>query len=110
MSSTASRALVIAVVGAVMILFWWIIRPDPVPPESGWTVASVIDGDTIIVERGGAEETVRFIGIDTPERDACGYDEARDFLVEIVLDQTVTLVPGAPTDRDSYGRLLRYVE
>jgi endonuclease YncB( thermonuclease family) len=31
------------------------------------TVVKIIDGDTLIVEYGGKEEKVRFIGIDCPE-------------------------------------------
>lgn len=75
-----------------------------------WFVVRVIDGDTIVVERGARQETVRMIGIDAPERDTCGYWEARDALTDWVDQRVVTLVPGAPTDRDVHNRLLRYVE
>jgi endonuclease YncB( thermonuclease family) len=112
MPTTARRTLVIGVVVA-MIPLWWLILPDRDPvavPGGDWQVESVVDGDTVRVVRGTTEETVRLIGIDTPERDQCGYDEATRFMVDLVLDQPVTLVDGATTDRDNYGRLLRYVE
>lgn len=67
----------------------------------------VIDGDTIVVVDGSR---VRMIGIDTPERDECGFAEARDYLIALIGAGPVRLVPGARSDTDRYGRLLRYVE
>ena len=67
----------------------------------------VIDGDTIVVADGSR---VRMIGIDTPERDECGFAEARDHLIALIGAGPVRLVPGARSDADRYGRLLRYVE
>jgi hypothetical protein len=54
--------------------------------------------------------TVRLIGIDTPERGQCGYDESSAVLAQLIEGQTITLVTGARDDIDKYGRLLRYVE
>ena len=110
MPDTARRLVYVTVFLSAMILFWWLILPEGPSVESGWTVESVVDGDTIDVSRDGVTETVRLIGIDTPEREQCGYQEASDFLSETVLGQEVTLLGGATTDRDTYGRLLRYVE
>lgn len=72
-------------------------------------VERVIDGDTVVM-RGG--EHVRLIGIDTPERGECGFDEATERLSQLVSDTDgpTVLVPGARTDRDRYDRLLRYVD
>lgn len=70
-------------------------------------VTRVIDGDTIVVE-GGAH--VRIIGIDTPEVGQCGYGPASKNMARLVLNKRVVLVPGARTDKDRYGRLLRYVD
>jgi micrococcal nuclease len=77
------------------------------------TVLSVIDGDTIKVRIGEKEETVRYIGIDTPEpyRDgepACFSREATEENKRLVEGKEVKLV-GDKEDRDKYGRLLRYV-
>lgn len=83
---------------------------DPSAPSAGWTVTRVVDGDTIDVVRGGVRQKVRFIGIDAPEIGQCGYAEGTRNLQELVSGRAVTLVPGATTDRDRYGRLLRYVE
>lgn len=58
----------------------------------------------------GTVERIRVIGIDTPERGECGFDEATDALSDLVLGENVTLVAGARDDRDAYDRLLRYVD
>lgn len=83
--------------------------PDD-PAMSAWptdVVFHVLDGDTVDVEVHGR---VRIIGIDTPERGQCGYQNATDLMEYLVLGKEVTLVPGARDDRDRYGRLLRYID
>jgi endonuclease YncB( thermonuclease family) len=70
-------------------------------------VSNVVDGDTVDVQGVGR---IRVIGIDTPERGACGYDSATLAMAALVLGESVTLVPGAAEDVDRYGRLLRYVD
>ena len=62
-------------------------------PET-FLVTRVIDGDTIKLENG---ETIRYLLIDTTERNR-----------ELVEGERVRLERDA-TDRDAYGRLLRYV-
>ena len=75
-------------------------------PEPTYLVSSVVDGDTVDLANG---ETVRLVGIDTPEVGECGYDKARERLVALVEGERVTLVR-SDEDRDRYGRLLRYVD
>jgi micrococcal nuclease len=70
-------------------------------------VTNVVDGDTIDVEGMGR---IRVVGIDTPERGACGYESATLAMATWVEGREVVLVPGAADDADRYGRLLRYVE
>ena len=79
--------------------------------ETG-NVVWVSDGDTLRVRlRGGAEVSVRMLGIDTPERGRCGADDATANLRRLApVGSTVDLISDrtqAATDR--YGRLLRYV-
>ena len=71
-------------------------------------VVQVIDGDTLEVAIDGATERVRLIGINTPERDECLYDEATRALEDLVDGRPVRLEADR-SDRDQYGRLLRYV-
>jgi micrococcal nuclease len=83
----------------------------------GATVIRTVDGDTIVVEQGSRERTVRLLQIDTPETVKpgapveCGGPEASAAMkrmaapgdrVELVSDPSLDAV-------DGYGRLLRYV-
>jgi micrococcal nuclease len=77
-------------------------------------VLSITDGDTIHVALDGEDETVRYIGIDTPEsaipgeQPECFGERAARANAGLVEGETVTLVIGAE-ERDQYGRLLAYV-
>jgi len=68
-------------------------------------VTSVVDGDTIVLDSG---ETVRYIGIDTPESGECFGQEATEMNRQLVEGKTVILV-GDVEQRDRYNRLLFYV-
>lgn len=68
-------------------------------------VERVIDGDTIVIAGG---ERVRYIGIDAPEAGEPFHDEAKEFNERLVAGKLVKLEKDI-SDRDSYGRLLRYV-
>ena len=81
--------------------------PSEEVPATGM-VSHVVDGDTIDVDPLGR---VRLVGIDTPEQDACGYDQATAAMTDLVQGRTVQLVhPAGVADTDPYGRLLRYVD
>ncbi|PID32005.1 hypothetical protein CR970_02785 [Candidatus Saccharibacteria bacterium] len=74
------------------------------------------DGDTITVDMNGRTETIRFIGIDTPEihdrRKAvqCYGHEAAVFTRNMIGNSRVRLeADPLNTNRDRYNRLLRYV-
>jgi micrococcal nuclease len=71
-------------------------------------VIRVIDGDTIDVEIDGVVQRIRYVGVNTPERDEVCYQEAADFNRRLVNGQTVGLVRDR-TNTDRFGRLLRYV-
>jgi micrococcal nuclease len=75
--------------------------------ETG-VVVDIIDGDTIDVRIGGEVYRVRYISVNTPERDEPCYEDATDANAALVDDQTVTLVRDV-SNTDRYGRLLRYV-
>lgn len=80
-------------------------------PAATWTVVNVVDGDTLDVRAAdGAQERVRIVGIDTPERGECGYGEASIALADLVMGSEVDLVAAARDDRDRYDRILRYVD
>ena len=82
-----------------------------------YRVVKVIDGDTIKVDVGGEIETVRLIGIDTPEianpynpREDYFGPEAAQYAKQLMERQLVYLIPDPmESNRDKYDRLLRYV-
>jgi micrococcal nuclease len=88
------------------------VTPDPFPVTEV-TVIRVVDGDTIHVRTpGGVDETIRFIGVNTPEsttkhepygNEASAYTKAR-----LPVGSTVWLELDV-RERDKYGRLLAYV-
>ena len=80
-------------------------------------VIAVVDGDTIKVRVAGRRETVRLIGIDTPESKRphtpveCGAKHAAAAMTRLLAGRTVTLRPDPTQDAlDRYGRTLAYVE
>ncbi len=79
-----------------------------VPAGDTGTVTQIIDGDTIDVRVNGREVRIRYIGVNTPERDEVCYREAREANRLLVEGKTVRLVADAE-DTDRYGRLLRYI-
>ncbi len=85
--------------------------PSNMSPPSGSETArvvAVVDGDTIRVTLDGRVERLRLIGINAPEEGECYAEEAKGRLAELVGDRTVQLTSDV-SDRDRYGRLLRYV-
>ena len=73
--------------------------------SGGALVIRVIDGDTIEMA-GGAR--VRYIGVDTPERDEPFYHVATDYNRRLIERHRVKLLKDK-SDEDRFGRLLRYV-
>lgn len=89
---------------------------EPQIPEGFYKVTKIVDGDTIKVEIDGEEETVRLIGIDTPETVhpskpvQCFGIEASEKVKELLSDKIVRLeFDETQGEQDRYGRLLTYV-
>jgi micrococcal nuclease len=81
-----------------------------------YSIDHFVDGDTIAVNMNGHSEKVRFVGIDTPETHKpntpvqCYGPAAAAYTKATIGQQRVRLVSDPlSTDRDRYGRLLRYV-
>ena len=90
------------------------ITATPRGPAETARVLRIVDGDTILVLLDGREERVRYIGVDTPETVApdrpveCFGTEASAANARLVEGQTVRLERDV-SERDRFGRLLRYV-
>lgn len=72
------------------------------------------DGDTIWVDIDGAQEKIRFVGVNTPELAKDGNpaefmaEEAKNFTSNSLKDKEIYLEKDV-TDRDKYDRMLRYI-
>lgn len=81
-----------------------------------YEVVRFSDGDTIVVNMNGKEETVRMIGVDTPETHhpdlpvQC-YGAAASAHTKTLIGSQKVRLEADPTNqnRDRYDRLLRYV-
>lgn len=92
------------------------VSVQPSTPSQGYKVTEVVDGDTIKVSMNGSIETLRIIGLDTPETldprkpVQCFGKEASNKAKTFLTGKTVTLeADSTQGERDKYGRLLRYV-
>ena len=104
MSVLALAALVLA--GSVVAAT--VIDDDRGSADSRAVVTQVVDGDTVVIDSG---RRVRLIGVDTPERETCGFAAATAAMRRMVEERTVVLVnPDSVQDLDTYGRLLRFVD
>ncbi len=99
---------------AAFILSFW-ISFSPVP-SGYYRVVSVLDGDTIKVLMNKKIETIRLIGVDTPETVdprrpvQCYGREASNFTKKNLSNKNIRLESDfIAGDRDKYKRLLRYV-
>lgn len=92
------------------------VKTPELPLDQLFTVTAVVDGDTLKINNHDEIETVRMIGIDTPETVhpskpvECYGKEASDYLKELI-DGKQVYIEMDPTqgERDTYGRLLSYV-
>lgn len=89
--------------------------PSATPTDTLYAVVSVTDGDTFKVNINGTTETLRMIGMDTPETVdprkpvQCFGVEASNRAKQLLTGKKVRLeVDPTQGERDIYGRLLRY--
>ncbi len=88
---------------------------SPADPGAA-TVIQVVDGDTVVVELNGREETLRLIGVVTPETldpdtpPQCFGPEASEHTKALLPPGTEVRLSRDVEARDRYDRLLVYVE
>ena len=81
--------------------------PKNTTRETG-LVIGVIDGDTIDVRINNQVYRVRYIGMDTPERNETFYSQSTAYNQKLVSGKIVTLVKDV-SETDRFDRLLRYI-
>jgi len=69
----------------------------------------VYDGDTMKALVGSKTEKIRFIGVDTPEREEPFYEEAKVFTRRMLKDAKVEIEICKAERRDKHGRLLAWI-
>ncbi len=97
-SSKISLYLVFVLVSVLLIFYFY-------PSSKQFGVKAVIDGDTIELSNG---ERVRYIGIDTPEKDQAFYREATLRNQELLKKGRLKLEYDKD-QKDNWGRTLAYV-
>ncbi len=110
-------------IAAASFAGWWMGRhepgtsSDPLPAGAssfGAVVTRAIDGDTVRVSTTRGDDTVRLLGINTPETHhptkgvECFGPEASAYTDRVLTGRRVTLELDVER-RDQYGRLLAYV-
>lgn len=110
--------LAFVLAGLAGYYFFAVLDRGPAEKEGEvfYSVAEVVDGDTIKVKIGGKLETIRLIGIDTPEvaspyrEEECFGKKASEEMKKILKNKKISLIADPMvSDKDKYGRLLRYV-
>jgi micrococcal nuclease len=103
----------VVVVTAASVAGWWFGNQRRAA-SAVYRVVEVLDGDTIVVLRGRTRDTVRLLGVDTPETRhpskpvQCYGPEASAYTTRRLSDQTVRLEDDVER-HDIYGRRLAYV-
>ncbi|MFT5850038.1 MAG: micrococcal nuclease [Patiriisocius sp.] len=85
--------------------------------SESYEVVSVIDGDTVQLLIDGQKETIRVLGIDTPETQyssrgaECYSAEASEYARVLLEDAVVRIATDSTQDAtDKYDRILAYIE
>ena len=113
-------AIILITLGITAHQLGWVKPVDPstlMKYEPGsYAIKKFVDGDTVIVDMGGTDETIRFIGVDTPETHKpntpvqCYGPLAAAYTKQRIGNSRIRLVSDRlTTNRDRYNRLLRYV-
>lgn len=82
------------------------MRQTAAPDTIDATVVEVIDAETIVIERDGVQQSVRYLGIDIPSGDDCYATEATEVNRSLVEGRNVKIERQA-TDVDPRGNWVR---
>jgi micrococcal nuclease len=109
-----SRIVVVVILAAASLTGCWLGSTAHETSRQRVRVVEVFDGDTVRVREGSRTESVRLLGIDTPETHhptkpvQCYGPEASDYTRRRLLGKTVELENDFEK-HDKYGRRLSYV-
>ena len=114
------RGLVVVIVTVALVALavasgWAPWKKSAPPPPGQAVVVRVVDGDTVVLRMQGGEESVRLIGVDTPETIKpdtpvqCYGPEASAHLHDVLPHGSRVRVARDAEARDHFGRLLLYL-
>ncbi len=107
MNNLITFAIIIIALLIFLVFYLWLFRDKTQPLEpkrQRGQVSYVIDGDTLIL--GGSKTRLRLWGVDAPEKDAEGFQRARNALVGMVEGRQVSFIE---IEKDRYGRTVARV-
>lgn len=103
----------------VIALIWTIFDQSKLPEEielENYQVLKVIDGDTVSININGEKETLRLIGVDTPETVhpnkpvECFGIEASNYAKDLLSNKIISVeYDQSQGEVDKYGRSLVYI-
>jgi len=96
------KNIIILILFITSLIFYYQIT-EPTSELTTAKVIRVIDGDTIQIED---KTKIRLLGINTPERHQPYYQEAKNFLINLVQNKTIQIENHG---QDKYKRTLAYI-
>jgi len=121
--SRRHKSLASLLISVIALVLYLMLQPHSQVAQTvnkadpgSYSINHFVDGDTIAVNMNGKVETVRFIGIDTPETHKPNtpvqcYGPAAAAYTKTMIGSNKVRLEADPqsTNRDRYNRLLRYV-
>ena len=107
-----SSSLLLLLIAMIALVLGYDIQqvPEKVVAKDKVVVSRVIDGDTVEILTAIGTDKIRLIGVDTTEKGECYFQEAKDYLADVLENREVTIESDPTQDnRDKYHRLLRYI-
>ncbi len=98
----STKNIIVLILFIISLVFYYRIT-EPTSKLITAKVIKVIDGDTIQIED---KTKIRLLGINTPEKHQPYYQEAKDFLTNLVQNKTIQI---ESYGEDKYKRTLAYI-
>jgi len=97
-----SKPILITILFLTSLIFYYNLT-DPTQPTTTAQVTRIIDGDTL---QTSTNQTFRLLGINTPEKNQPSYQEAKNYLTNLVQNQTIEI---ESKQQDKYQRTLAHI-
>ena len=102
----ASKITYLIITCLIISIFFGVVKASSIQIDRVGIVTTVHDGDTFVIDNS---DSIRFADINTPELGEVGYEEAKQYVVNLVEGKTVYLDIDDVSITDQYGRLIGVV-